>query len=140
MTSHVIATLRERGYRITLVRKALVDFLETQDAPVAVQAIMEGLVAKKLSPNKTTIYRELEVLAREGLLREVSFGGNRRLYELAGDDHHHHVVCVQCEAVQDIELSHEASAQKSLVEKKTSFKIFNHTMDFFGLCGKCQAR
>ncbi len=113
-----------------MIKKDLVSLLEKMKLPVSVPEILNEVQA-----NKTTIYRELDNFIKEGLVSEVEFGDGKKRYELANKKHHHHVVCKNCGRVADIEID-EKELLSSL--NQTDFKIENHSLEFFGLCGSCK--
>ena len=49
--------------------------------------------------NPSTVYRTLDLLVAEGLLRRTDLGSGRAFYEIAHEHAHHHVVCESCGAV-----------------------------------------
>jgi len=97
----------------------------------------------------TTVYRTLDVLSDIGLVYKFDFGDGRARYELAegpkGINHHHHLVCTSCNRVVDytdfideeVELLKET--EKGL-SKKYDFRITNHLIQFYGLCGSCAGK
>lgn len=138
MIAQTLNTLKERGYRITRTRKAVIDILDKGAKPLSVEMITKKLAQKNLTPNKTTIYRELEMLHKGGFVKEIQLGMGRRMYEITTLGHHHHLVCTKCENIEDISIKNDMTAYKKNIAKKTSFKVFDHSLEFFGLCEVCQ--
>lgn len=138
MTEETIQSLRKQGYRITPIREALLSVLQSVGKPASVEFLLQGLAHKKMRPNKTTIYRELVVLGEAGLVREVRIGSSRRVYEITTLGHHHHLVCTKCDSVEDVSMAHDMDRYEKKIENNTSFKIVEHSLEFFGLCVRCQ--
>jgi len=94
--------------------------------------------AKQALPTLTepTVYRTLEFLAENGLVRQAHTGNGHLRYEIAGNDHHH-IVCRICGA--EIEVDHTLLEQLYRTLESTSgyVRIDSH-MTFFGLCPDCQ--
>jgi Fur family ferric uptake transcriptional regulator len=88
------SALREKGFRATYGRVALLEALAQAGKPLAVDALA-AKVAGKL--DLTNAYRALEALSEAGLVRRVDLGHRHTHYELAVlAPHHHHFVCEEC--------------------------------------------
>ncbi|MBN1871347.1 MAG: transcriptional repressor [Candidatus Omnitrophica bacterium] len=137
------------GYRITVPRQAILDFLSRTSKHMSAEDIYVGI--HKTFPNVglTTVYRTLELLVEMGLVFKFDFGDGRARYELAmgpkGVRHHHHLVCTSCGRAIDytdfIDEEKEllARTEKGLSEKY-NFRISNHLIQFYGLCDKCRGK
>lgn len=128
--------LRERGYRVTPIRKALLKILEEKRLPLSVSGIAQALKSKKVSAHKTTVYRELSCLEREGLVMPVRIGRALQ-YQLPSEDHRHHLVCTECHLVEDVVLPDDLNEQEKTIEKSKRFRITRHALEFFGVCREC---
>ena len=112
--------------------------LDDNKRPLSVFDLQKLLKAKKLAVNKTTVYRELNSLKKEGIILELQLKDNKRWYELASRDHHHHIICTECDRVEDFgECDLENLINKALKQAPDFAEITNHTVDFFGLCKSC---
>ena len=115
----------------------MVALLVKAQAPLAALDILQVLEKKKLQVNKTTVYRELDFLGENNIVQEVEFGDKKKRYEIS-DKHHHHVVCVQCKRVEDVDLEKDLDMEERKIAKQKGYKIINHSLEFFGLCAKCK--
>ena len=94
---------------------------------------------------QSTVYRNLAVLETAGVVVKVLTNGDRAALELAEDlkGHHHHLVCVDCGIVLDIEIP--VAVEKILddgmrdVAEKTGFTLIGHRLDLMGRCSSCSA-
>jgi Fe2+ or Zn2+ uptake regulation protein len=136
--SEIINNLRAAGHRITPVRKSIIEILEAQSKPINARGIL-GRLGRKLpkKPNKSTVYRELDFLLRQEVVLGIDFGDGSKRFELSARKHHHHLVCLNCKRVEDVELERKLSAEQKRIEHASGFKIKNHALEFFGLCNKC---
>lgn len=123
--------------RITPARMATCAYFETQSEPVDYGQVLNYLKDNNVSVNKTTVYRQLDYLLQKGLIRELDFGEGKKRYELA-KGHHHHLICVNCNDIQCVEIKEDFEDQEIEIGKKTNFKISGHRLEFFGLCSACQ--
>jgi Fur family ferric uptake transcriptional regulator len=134
----VVAELRSSGSRITAARSAVVDAVLTADAPVSAQEVSAALAARKVSANVTTVYRELEFLRGKGVVVPVAFADGVQRYEPADLGHHHHLVCLSCGRIQDVEVPHaELHEAERRIAAARKFTVLRHALEFYGTCDRC---
>ncbi|MBP7811535.1 MAG: transcriptional repressor [Candidatus Moranbacteria bacterium] len=133
-----LSELQGRGFRLTKARKAVVAFLNRIDAPQSIPEISEALRKMGLVFNKTTVYRELAFLVREGIAKEVRVSDEKRYYELVGE-HHHHTICVRCGDIQDVLFQENLLHVEREISERDGFRVLEHSLEFFGLCSKCKS-
>ncbi len=133
-----LSELQRRGFRLTRARKAIVMFLARIDAPQSIPEILEALQKKGLLFNKTTVYRELAFLVREGVAKEVLVSDEKRYYELAGE-HHHHTICMRCGDIRDVLFRENLLHVERVLLERDGFRVLEHSLEFFGLCSGCKS-
>lgn len=133
----VIAELQDEGSRVTKLREAVFEILSENKRPFSRAEITTALKKKKVIPNRTAFYRVLDDLVAKGVLLPVLFHDQIPRYELVHHGHHHHVICTNCHAIAEVELSRELDAEEKRIEVKTKFRIQSHSLEFFGLCQNC---
>lgn len=127
------------NYKYSKIREIMVKFLYSKKTPVSVKEIMEYFITTNYKPNKTTIYRELEILLNESVVLEVDFADGKKRYEYAGKfGHHHHLVCNECKNIECFKVKDELKDVEINIGLKTGFLVQKHILEFFGLCSKCQ--
>jgi len=131
--------------RLTKPRRAILDVLNHTGKHLSAEQIYKE--TSKVYPNVglSTIYRNLEMLVRIGLVCKFDAGDNKSRYEIAkrpNENHHHHLICKKCNSI--IDYSDSINNEKDFIKtrernlsSKYNFKIENHCIDFFGLCHKC---
>jgi len=131
--------------RPTPSRCAILEVFEEEKSHLSAEEVHERLKQKRKKVGIATVYRNLDLLSRMGILRRVNFGDGREHYELVqtSETHHHHLVCVNCGKVIDYsELMDEEreflNRLEKELEKKHGFQIQSHQVYFYGLCEKCQ--
>lgn len=117
---------------MTSIRKGLFSLFKNTTSPLSANDILA-----KIEANKSTIYREIEVLLKSDYLIEVDFADGIKRYELASLSHHHHLVCLKCHAIQDVVLKEDLSKDEAKIGKDNKFKIVKHSLEFFGYCQNC---
>lgn len=139
-TEGVISILKSNGLRLTKTRKALVEVFLSDEAPLSVRDILCKLQEVRIMVNKTTVYRELEKLQTRGIIDVVRLKDRKQYYELASREHHHHLVCLQCEQVEDVDMDEaKLLAEEKIVSRERGFIVLRHSLEFFGLCKRCQS-
>ena len=101
LKNNLLQLKSNKGYRFSAVRNFILTSLSKIRRPLSVFDLQKLLTKKNLSANKTTVYRELNSLKKEGIISEVQLKGNKRWYEPALREHHHHIICIKCDKVED---------------------------------------
>jgi Fur family ferric uptake transcriptional regulator len=112
------------------------------DRHVTVNQMVLQFMKQKAAIGQTTIYRYLEKLAGDGIIRKFSSGEGGACYQYAGGDakcrEHFHLICEKCGRLihLDCELLDEI---KTHLMQRHKFQINSLKTVFYGLCGKCYA-
>lgn len=135
----VIDALVSNGFRITRIRKAMIEVFLKNDLPFSAMDMMSALRAMKVPFNKTTVYREIAFLKENGIIKDLQFINERtKRYELVSGDHHHHLICLKCKKVEDIVLEKDLEEQEKKIYESKGFKVLNHSLEFMGICQICR--
>ena len=133
----VLKEIRSAGNRMTKARKALVELLYKEKKPVSSAEILAKLTTKKnIVVNRTTVYRELRFLLEQNIIIHNKFPNHRSCYEISAL-HRHHLICTQCKKIKGIVLNKHLEDQEKNIYKKERFKVFSHSLEFYGLCSNC---
>lgn len=134
------ARLGEAGVRYTRARRAVVGALSRADGPRSASELHQDM---EQDVPLSSLYRSLSVLDEAGVLEPHNSLKGLTRYELAEwlAGHHHHLVCLICGTVEDIQLSAALEARlEHLVETVTdevSFAASGHTLEVHGRCARC---
>lgn len=139
-SSHILKNLKGQGRRYSSTRKAVLDLLIKASEPLSSPDLQALLSKKDKGVNKTTVYRELAFLKEQNLIRELQFGDNTKRYEIMPDNHHHHIVCLDCETIEDVVLEQDLDSAEKRITQIKNFKVLNHSLEFYGICEKCQSK
>ena len=132
-----VAQLRSAGFRITNAREKLIELFCSAAQPLTVSELLTRLKRHGISPNKTTVYRELEFLVEQKILSEIDLLDRKKRYELLDDGHHHHLLCDKCGKIQCVEMKNDLEHLESRLVREFGFKIKRHVLEFFGNCREC---
>jgi len=125
--------LREKGFKVTPSRVALLTMLIDRHDPMTVEDIEKHLT-KKI--NKTTIYRALDDFLKKGILSQTHFRDGKTYYEYQ-DHHHHHIVCTSCGIKEEVSMCIQSSLPQVNRHSKKFSNIQDHILEFFGVCNTC---
>ena len=135
----ILKTLRAGGERITPIRMELIHILSKATEPRSPHDLRMSLESKGFAANKTTVYRQLELLERYGIVHSVQFTDRTKRYELVNESgHHHHLVCVRCQRIEDVSFPTDLEQQEKAIWKQNHFKVLQHSLEFFGICKQCR--
>jgi Fe2+ or Zn2+ uptake regulation protein len=127
------------GQRYTPGRRGLVDILIGLSGPVTIDAIRDTPDgALPLS----SVYRNLALLEEAGVVRRVPGADDSTRYELAEDltEHHHHLVCTNCNKVEDFVVPKALERALAKAAAALDFEATGHSLDLVGLCADCRWR
>ena len=132
----IVSKLSEQGYRLTPQRLMILSAIENTYSHISAEEIYTQVVAKYPNVNISTVYRTLELLKRLGLVTETDLGGGRVRYHPADKGHHHHLVCLECGAITDLDESMLVSLKNTLLHDYKFVADLRH-LAIFGRCVKC---
>ncbi|MDD5069883.1 MAG: Fur family transcriptional regulator [Candidatus Omnitrophica bacterium] len=132
--------------RLTKPRRAILDILEDTGEHLSAEQIHRQVSKISTNAGLSTVYRNLELLVRIGLVWKFDAGDKKARYEIAkrtDENHHHHLICKKCNTIIDYSASVDnekdfIKMREKNLSRKYNFKIENHCIDFFGLCYKCR--
>jgi Fe2+ or Zn2+ uptake regulation protein len=134
----IASIIKEHRLRSSKTRRALLRIFLERPIPLSVPQIQSELTCASLQVNKTTVYRELEVLEYAGIVHSLSLQDRRQYYELSLGEHHHHLVCLRCERIEDVDVDESGLLEEGVrVSREKNFSILRHSLEFFGLCKLC---
>jgi Fur family ferric uptake transcriptional regulator len=133
----LMRSLRERGERLTVQRRMVLEILCEHGDHLAVQEIHQRLEQDGVDLTETTVYRILQWLKEVGVISQTDLGQTGAVYQLVGTHPHHHLVCLSCGAVLDVEDDVFALLRDTL-RREYGFEPRIDHMAIFGLCRACQ--
>ncbi len=129
--------LNKVSLRVTPARLAVMELLEKSDKPLNLADINSYLEKKGVNADPATSFRIINLFTKKGITKKLQFLERKFRYELASKKHHHHLICLNCEKIQDIKGEFMAGWESEIREKKR-FLVINHNLEFFGICNSCQ--
>jgi Fe2+ or Zn2+ uptake regulation protein len=136
----VANVLRAAGQRYTPSRRAVIEVLARGDRPMTLPDILDA--DRDLA--QSSAYRNLAELAEAGVVRRIITSDEYSHFELAEHltgEHHHHLICVSCGAVEDFTVPAELEEliDRAALQVATGhrFLVDHHRLDLAGRCGGC---
>ncbi len=134
----IVEQLRAQGERLTLQRHMVLEVLCERGTHLAVHDIQQDLDARGHDLPETTVYRILQWLKERGVVSQTDLGQSGIVYQVIGQRPHHHLVCLNCQQVIDLDDSIMDVLRERLREEYQFDPRIDH-MAFFGFCQACRA-
>ena len=133
------ARLREHGLRATGGRIAALDYLDMHPHSSAAE-VHAGLHGELASLTMQTVHNIVHDLSECGILRRIDLpDSGSALYETRSGDNHHHVQCVQCRRIEDIDCV--VGAAPCLTPDHThGMRLLEAAVVFRGICADCDSQ
>ncbi len=130
----VAQRLEEQGYRVTSSRLAVVGAVLDCSGHFSVDDILNRLPGV----GRATVFRTMKLLSEMDVLCRVLLDDGSLRYRVSHrQDHHHHLVCVSCASVQELDACIDPEVLNELA-RTTGYKIEGHWLEFFGRCAACR--
>jgi Fur family transcriptional regulator, ferric uptake regulator len=83
-----------------------------------------------------TVYRNLDLLARTGVIQKLQFGSEEARFD-GNPGRHDHIRCVKCGKVDDIP-GPPIDVARAMNNDSNGYSMLGHRVEFFGLCPECK--
>jgi Fe2+ or Zn2+ uptake regulation protein len=122
--------------RKTRQRALIYAIVASTDAHPTADWIYERARESMPSLSLGTVYRNLQVLARDGKIRAIDAWGKTARYD-ADLSTHYHFVCTGCGAIRDVPRPARQDARLAGLFTLPGFSVTGHSLEFQGLCASC---
>ncbi len=130
------ATSETAGLRMTPQRRTILRELRMLGTHPAADEVY-ALVRRKLPKiSLGTVYRNLNMLSRAGLISRICLCGGQSHYD-GRVDRHYHVRCVECGKISDVSAGEFPDLDRA-AGSACEFEILSHQLQFEGLCKICK--
>lgn len=133
----VLNRLRELKERLTIQRRLVIEALCRRNDHMTIQDIRQ-VVGQGYDLPDPTIYRILQWLKDLQLVSQTDIGDGGIVYELIGDPPHHHLICLQCGHVTDID-DHLFAELRQRLRDEHGFAARIEHMAIYGQCEACRS-
>lgn len=125
-----------RAFRQTAQRAMILAEVKAADGHLTAGEIFERVRRKDPKVAYGTVYRSLHLLAKHGLIQELTFADEASRYD-GREDRHDHVLCTTCGSLVDVEVP-IALIARHVAEERSGFVISSHHTVFAGTCPACR--
>ncbi len=134
--------LRKHGLKVTGPRLKILSLLEKAEPHhMSAEDVYKALLASDEDIGLATVYRVLTQFEAAGLVQRHNFDGGYSIFELASDEHHDHIVCIDCGLVQEFH-NDTIEQQQEEIAQKLGYQLQDHSLCLYGHCLKadCEYR
>ena len=132
--------MAKHGLRSTEQRRLVTEMFFATTEHLSIEEFLDRVRLEEPKIGYATVYRTLKLLKECGLAFERHFGDGVSRYEVAwADEHHDHLICVECEKIIEFEDDAIEDLQHN-VAAKLGFKLVRHKLELYGVCADCQAK
>lgn len=133
MTKHAMKDIKSLG--LTKQRQAVLRAVRESDRHLTATEVFDD--ARRLLPciSFATVYNSLNYLKKEGLIGEIRFGTDAKLYDRKLVQHDH-AICNDCGKLVDLEITLSDELLKEAADC-SNFKAESIELTLRGLCPDC---
>lgn len=131
--------LKNAGLKVTLPRMKILDILEksSNERHLTAEKIYKILLSEEEDIGLATVYRVLTQFEAAGLITRHHFEGGQSVFELSRGDHHDHILCVKCGAVDEFHDDIIESRQREIAQE-LGYQLTDHALHLYGVCERCR--
>ena len=127
----LIDILRSEGLRYTVQRQAIWDEIRKSNEHRDAEDIYLKLKSNGVRVSRATVYRTIDVLVKNRLVRKMDVGDGRSLFEPRLDDKHHdHMICLETGDIVEF-FDEELENLQDRIAKKYGYKVVRHVHQLF---------
>ena len=128
----------EHGLAATHQRLVLFEVLQSMTGHPSPEEVYARVRKRIPSVSLATVYKNIHVFIESGMFREVSpHHGSLRVE--VNELPHHHLVCVVCKSISDID-ERELGLLKKPKRLSDGFLVERYAVDVLGRCAACQEK
>lgn len=130
----LIAGLRGKGYKLTPQRLAIIRVLSNDRSHPGAMDIFDKVRQIAPKTSMSTVYYTLDMLKKEGLIRELEFYDRDNRYDV-NVLNHVNLICRGCGRIEDF--TDEVPFFSETIEEKTGFRPVGMRFEYYGYCRNC---
>ena len=129
--------LREKGYKLTSQRLAIISLLARDRTHPGAGDLFRKVRKRVPQISMSTVYYTLDMLKKEGLLRELEFYDRDNRYDV-NMANHINLICKKCGKIKDF--PGELPYSYTQVQQKTDFQPVGMRYEYYGYCKDCRRK
>jgi Fe2+ or Zn2+ uptake regulation protein len=133
----LIKRLREKGYKLTSQRLEIISLLARDKTHPGAMDLFRKVRKRVPNISMSTVYYTLDMLKKEGLLRELEFYDRDNRYDV-NVANHINLICKKCGKIEDF--PGELPYSYTQVQQKTDFQPVGMRYEYYGYCKDCRRK
>ena len=134
-----MATYDQLGLRYTQQRQSVWDELCATNDHRDAEEIYLAIRQSGLNVSRATVYRTIDVLVKNKMVRKLELGDGRARYEhKVNATHHDHLICIQCGKIEEF-MDEVIESRQDKIVKKFGYKLVRHIHQLFIICSECES-
>ena len=131
--------LKKEGLRYTQQRQSVWDELCATNDHRDAEEIYLAIRQSGLNVSRATVYRTIDVLVKNEMVRKLELGDGRARYEhKVNATHHDHLICIQCGKIEEF-MDEVIESRQDEIVKKFGYKLVRHIHQLFIICSECES-
>lgn len=131
--------LKKEGLRYTQQRQSVWDELCATNDHRDAEEIYLAIRQSGLNVSRATVYRTIDVLVKNKMVRKLELGDGRARYEhKINATHHDHLICIQCGKIEEF-MDEVIESRQDEIVKKFGYKLVRHIHQLFIICSECES-
>ena len=127
----LIQILKSEGLRYTEQRKAIWDEIRNSNEHRDAEDIYLKLKSDGVSVSRATVYRTIDVLVKNRLVRKMDVGEGRSLFEPRLDNKHHdHMICIDTGNIIEF-YNEELENLQDKIAEENGYEVVRHVHQLF---------
>jgi len=123
-------------HRMTRQRRIILDMLAASEVHPTADEVYRVVCRRLPRISLATVYRNLDLLAGEGLIERFHFADGPAYFD-AHPGPHHHVRCVGCGQVADVPADF-CRIRPGELDRSTGYQLVSCQVEIAGLCPTCR--
>lgn len=126
--------VKENGLRLTHQRRMIAQTFFESEGHLDLNQLHGLVQQREPGIGLATLYRTVRLLVDSGLASGSRLGGPAARYESALDDEHHdHLICVECGRIVEF-CDDQIESRQDQIAREHGFRIVDHKMELYGVC------
>ena len=132
----ILQAMTERGMRITDQRRTLAELFAQSEEYLTAKDVYEHMGKRYSGLSFDTVYRNLRIMYEMGVLEQFVFEDGVKFRAHCDEhDHHHHLICMQCEKT----IPFVYCPMDGVSDLPQQFEAVKHKFEIYGTCKECRA-
>jgi Fur family transcriptional regulator, ferric uptake regulator len=129
--------LAGKRLRVTAQRRAIIETVFSTQQHFTAEQLLTWSRRRDKTVSRATVYRTLPLLTESGLVREMDFGKDHKVYDPNYAEHprHNHIICQDCNKIIEFDDDRLDDLQEQ-IGRRLGFQVISHRLQ---LTARCEA-